>query len=108
MHQELDTLFTSMMETMMQAINNIGCKGGGNQPPHSSSQVSAEQVSSYSQNSMDSIVKGMKLELPKFNGVDVRGWLSKATRFFNYHKVPDEERLTIAAFALEDKAFEWY
>ena len=50
----------------------------------------------------------MKLEIQKFNGNDVRGWLSKIDRFFNYHKMPEEKRHIVAAFALDEKAFEWY
>ncbi|GAU50876.1 hypothetical protein TSUD_411060 [Trifolium subterraneum] len=50
----------------------------------------------------------MKLDVPKFNGTDAMGWIFKISQFFDFHKTPDHERLTVAAFYMEGQALGWY
>jgi len=33
----------------------------------------------------------MKLEVPRFDGLDPEGWIFKVTQFFEYHSTPDHE-----------------
>ncbi|KAL5172014.1 hypothetical protein HKD37_16G044852 [Glycine soja] len=46
----------------------------------------------------------MKLDVPRFDGLDPTGWTFKITQFFEYHSTPDQERLTTASFYMEGPA----
>ncbi|XP_031120513.1 uncharacterized protein LOC116023654 [Ipomoea triloba] len=50
----------------------------------------------------------IRLELPKFDGNDPCGWIFRVTEFFDYHEIPDAQRVRISAFTMEGKASEWY
>lgn len=43
----------------------------------------------------------IKLEVPHFDGVDPLGWIFKFNQFFEYHSMPEHERLTISSFYTE-------
>jgi hypothetical protein len=42
----------------------------------------------------------LKLDVPRFQGVDPHGWIFKITQFFTYHHTPEHERITVASFYL--------
>jgi hypothetical protein len=50
----------------------------------------------------------MKLEVPRFDGTDPIGWIFKISPFFDFHRTPDEERLTVASFYMDGPALSWY
>ena len=50
----------------------------------------------------------MKLEIPRFDGVDPIGWIFKVNQFFDYYGTPEHERLQIAAFYMEGRALSWF
>ena len=50
----------------------------------------------------------MKLEIPTFEGEDPLGWIFQAQKFFNFHGVPDDQRLIITSFAFKGRALKWY
>ena len=50
----------------------------------------------------------MKLEVPRFDGLDPMGWIFKITQFFKYHSTPDSERLMITSFYMDGSALVWY
>ena len=50
----------------------------------------------------------LKLEVPRFDGTDPSGWVFKISQFFEYHSVPDLERLTIASFYMDGPALAWF
>ena len=50
----------------------------------------------------------MKLEFPRFNGTNPNSWLFKSKQYFNYHQVPEQQWLTIAALNMEGEAIEWF
>ena len=57
-----------------------------------------------------SSVHRLKLEVPRFDGMDPAGWIFKIWQFFEYHATPEHESLTIASFYMEGKAlarFQW-
>lgn len=39
----------------------------------------------------------MKLNVPRFDGIDPLGWIFKISQFFDYQGIPDHERLTVAS-----------
>ncbi|KAL5144083.1 hypothetical protein HKD37_09G026878 [Glycine soja] len=50
----------------------------------------------------------MKLDVPRFDGQDPLGWIFKIQQFFDYQRVFDAERLTVASFYMEGPALCWY
>ncbi|XP_077249280.1 uncharacterized protein LOC143888748 [Tasmannia lanceolata] len=46
----------------------------------------------------------LRLEFPRFEGVDPAAWISKANKFFRFHHTPEELKLEIASFHLDGKA----
>ncbi|GJZ04253.1 hypothetical protein Tco_0537528 [Tanacetum coccineum] len=49
-----------------------------------------------------------KVEFPKFQGDDVRGWAFKCDQFFLIDNTPDEEKVKIVSVHLSDKALLWH
>ncbi|PKA53356.1 RNA-directed DNA polymerase like [Apostasia shenzhenica] len=49
-----------------------------------------------------------KLEFPKFNGDDVKGWLFRAERFFRLAGTAAESKVELASLYLEGKALVWH
>ncbi|KAK4265564.1 hypothetical protein QN277_026598 [Acacia crassicarpa] len=49
-----------------------------------------------------------KLDFPCFDGNDPRGWIFKATQFFNFHQTPPPQHLQIASFHMDGPALTWY
>ncbi|MCH80430.1 retrovirus-related pol polyprotein from transposon opus [Trifolium medium] len=43
----------------------------------------------------------IKLDIPRFDGVDPLGWIFKITLFFDYHRTSNDQRLRIASFYME-------
>lgn len=50
----------------------------------------------------------LKLDVPRFDGSDPSGWVFKISQFFEYHAIPDSERLTIASFYMDRPALAWF
>lgn len=55
----------------------------------------------------NSLLKNIKLEIPKFQGGDPAQWIYKMGTFFNFYEVFVEQRLTITSLAMEGDALEW-
>jgi len=50
----------------------------------------------------------LRLDFPRFNGDDPKGWCYCSTQFFDYYVIPDPQRFVITRFHLEGKALVWY
>ena len=50
----------------------------------------------------------MKLDVPRFDGADLLGWIFKINQFFEYHATPEHERLTIVSFYMDGRALSWF
>jgi len=50
----------------------------------------------------------MKLDVPRFNGIDPLGWIFKINQFFEYHGTLEHDHLTIASFYIEGRALAWF
>jgi hypothetical protein len=50
----------------------------------------------------------LKLDVPRFDGTNPHGWIFKISQFFEYHRTPEEERITVASFYLDGAALAWY
>nr|GLL19764.1 hypothetical protein CK203_107764 [Ipomoea trifida] len=49
-----------------------------------------------------------RLEFPKFSGDDPTEWCNRVAQFFEFHDVPESQRVAIAAYHLEEKANQWW
>ncbi|KAF7812841.1 Ty3/gypsy retrotransposon protein [Senna tora] len=49
-----------------------------------------------------------KMEFPKFEGGDPRGWILKAEKYFRYYQTPEELKVDIAAMYLEGDALDLF
>ncbi|PWA74286.1 hypothetical protein CTI12_AA219250 [Artemisia annua] len=49
-----------------------------------------------------------KMEFPKFEGGDPRGWILKAEKYFRYYQTPDESKVEIASMYLEGDALDLF
>ena len=50
----------------------------------------------------------IKLNVPRFDGQDLVGWIFKICQFFDYQGLPDQERITVASFYMDGPALSWY
>lgn len=50
----------------------------------------------------------MKLEFPKFEGGDPRGWILKAEKYFRFYQTPDDLKVEVAAMYLEGDALDLF
>jgi len=50
----------------------------------------------------------MKMDFPRWDEDDPSGWVSRAERFFHYHRTPEASRVDIAFIHLEGEAIQWY
>lgn len=49
----------------------------------------------------------VKLDFPRFAGIDLEGWLYQVDEYFTYHDIGDESKVQIAGFHMTDKALKW-
>nr|GMD47364.1 Retrovirus-related Pol polyprotein from transposon 17.6 [Ipomoea batatas] len=49
-----------------------------------------------------------RVEFPKFSGDDPTEWCNRVAQFFEFHDVPESQRVAIAAYHLEGKANQWW
>ncbi|XP_077249584.1 uncharacterized protein LOC143889290 [Tasmannia lanceolata] len=50
----------------------------------------------------------MRLDFPRFDGIDPFSWIFKAEQFFEYHNTADDQRLMISSFHMDGKALQWF
>ncbi|KAL4562417.1 hypothetical protein LXL04_034620 [Taraxacum kok-saghyz] len=56
----------------------------------------------------DSLFSLPKVKLPPFDGTDARGWISKAELYFQVHKTPPDQKLSLSQMCMEGSALHWY
>nr|CAD1833858.1 unnamed protein product [Ananas comosus var. bracteatus] len=49
-----------------------------------------------------------KLEFPRFNGEELKGWLYRCEQFFEIDGTPEDSKVKIAAIHLEGRALQWH
>lgn len=52
--------------------------------------------------------KHIKFDMPKFNGVDHEALIFMTRRFFIFHSTPENQKLIIASFNMQDAALMWF
>lgn len=51
--------------------------------------------------------KQIKLDLPKFSGIDPDDWIFQAEEYFTFHEIWDDSRIQIAGFHMTKAALGW-
>ncbi|CAL1394527.1 unnamed protein product [Linum trigynum] len=54
------------------------------------------------------LAKLARLEFPRFAGEEPGAWFPRVEQFFEYHEVPEEQRVSLASFHLEGEANQWW
>jgi hypothetical protein len=49
-----------------------------------------------------------KLEFPQYSGDDPNVWLNRVVQYFDYKQIPVEQKVSLAAFHLENEANQWW
>lgn len=49
-----------------------------------------------------------KLEFPRYSGDDPNVWLNRVVQYFDYKQIPEEQKVSLAAFHLENEANKWW
>jgi hypothetical protein len=52
--------------------------------------------------------KSLQLDFPRFDSKDPYGWCYKATQFFEYYAMADQQKFNLATFHMEGKALIWF
>lgn len=52
--------------------------------------------------------KGLKVEVPRFNGTEAEDWVFKIKEIFEIYGVPMDQRIKIASFHMKGQAYAWY
>ncbi|XP_012842971.1 PREDICTED: uncharacterized protein LOC105963142 [Erythranthe guttata] len=55
-----------------------------------------------------SVQKVPKLDFPRFNGDNPRGWIRKCQKYFSINRMVDQERIVWASMHMEGKADHWF
>ena len=50
----------------------------------------------------------MKIEVPRFDGIDVSNWIFKIEYFFQFYNTHEDQRITISSFHLYGPALRWF
>lgn len=54
------------------------------------------------------LTKTVKLDMPKFSGEDVEGWLFQVEEYFDFHGIPEESKMRICGFHMTKAALDWF
>lgn len=57
---------------------------------------------------MNSLLKTLRVKVPRFDGTNVDDWVYKINKFFDMHKVEEEVRLAMVPFHLEGTPSTWF
>lgn len=101
----MTTVDTRLEDLRSQIHDSPGVSAGSSDPfptvqPHGGPAVGGAELSP--------MLRSMKMEVPKFDGLDPAGWVFRVEEFFDFHGTPDHLRLRIASFHMEGRAAAWY
>ena len=108
-HQTLQQYMSTMdsrledLRSQIQGSSSVLAASSGS--AHRSSLV-AEGHSGHTD--LSSVLRSMKMEVPKFDGSDPNGWVFRIEEFFDFHETPEHLRLRIVVFHMERRAAAWY
>lgn len=93
---KLSSSMTSKIDELLHRMNQLETSHANPHVPSAFSGPSSTTTADFAYQ--------LKLEVPRFNGSDPKGWIFNITQFFEYHATRDHDRLTIASFYMEGPA----
>lgn len=63
-----------------------------------------ENVSFFGGSPSSSLPRPTKLEFPRYSGDDPTVWMDRVAQYFDYHRIPADKQVPLAAFHLEGEA----
>ncbi|GKD56513.1 hypothetical protein Tco_1289900 [Tanacetum coccineum] len=94
------TQFRVFQTKLARVRNGGGTSGGNNGGNNNSNRRGGNQVLQYGRMS--------KIEFPKFNGDDVKGWIFRCRQFFRIDNVQEEVKVELATMHVYDRALVWH
>ncbi|GJU88044.1 reverse transcriptase [Tanacetum coccineum] len=94
------TLHFRVFQTKLARLSNREGTSGGNNNRKSNGRQGSNQMVQYGRIS--------KIEFPKFNGDDVKGWIFKCRQLFRIDNVLDKMKVELAAMHVYDRALTWH
>ncbi|CAL5328511.1 unnamed protein product [Camellia sinensis] len=104
MNTRLDHITTNQVRDPRESSHNQNQSIGGRTlgSGGTNREVRSNSASQY-------LPKTMKLDFPRFNGIeDLTSWVCRAEQFYYFHQTPEADRVPLASFNLEDDAQLWY
>ena len=104
-----DERFGQFVSASQQPLS--GSTATGSHPPPVGDQHSAggrRPVGESSPKELESLLKTLRVKVPRFDGSNVETWIYKISKFFDLHRVDLELRLAVVAFHLEGGPATWY
>ncbi|XP_071728193.1 uncharacterized protein [Rutidosis leptorrhynchoides] len=75
---------------------------------HQHFQTELQKFKSGEGNSHKQVTRFTKLEFPKFDGTDVKGWIYRSKQFFLADQVEDDDKVRIASIHMQGRALNWH
>ena len=91
MNDQIRELITVLSRQVLQVVSNVRTMG----------EVSLG-------NSNHSLSRLSRIELPRFNGEDVQGWIYRCEQFFGIDNTVENLKVKIASIHLYEKALLWH
>ncbi|XP_041009333.1 uncharacterized protein LOC121253378 [Juglans microcarpa x Juglans regia] len=104
-----------MLEAVLQQLNNLAAsydqlalKANNRNSGEGSSNVKGQFNNPLFEGNGGIHTRSLRIDFPKFNGVDPVEWILKAEQFFEYFNTPEDQKIQIAFFHMEGKALSWF
>lgn len=106
----LETKIDSNQDALMQLIQSIkdNLPNSSQEGPGINIQQHELNNHGFPHNNHHGFSRLGKIEFPKFNGMNVEGWLCKVDHFFSVDNTPDQANVRLAIIHLEDAALLWH
>ncbi|XP_026378323.1 uncharacterized protein LOC113272740 [Papaver somniferum] len=84
--------------------------GSENHPPNPGNPFTNlhQVIHNFSNTESRKFTRTPKVDLPRFNGINPRGWALKCDRYFSLHKFPEDERVDMAAIHFDSAVDSWF
>ncbi|XP_071728214.1 uncharacterized protein [Rutidosis leptorrhynchoides] len=106
---KLDAIRTSIVE-LTQSIHQLNGRIDGvvTQQQYLSNDMQRLRNGEVIHNRPMQLSRVTKLDFPKFDGDDVRGWIYRCNQFFTVDRVEDDDKVRIASIHMYKKALNWH
>ncbi|GJS89213.1 gypsy/ty3 retroelement polyprotein [Tanacetum coccineum] len=106
-NEAIQEAITAAMTVIQQRIDGV-CLRQETLATKMQNQNNGQIVGRNQDNKVNGYARLTKLEFPKFNGDDVKGWIYRCNQFFQLDNVAENQKVRIASIHLHDKALDWH